>query len=107
MLPSLRRTLTGLAFCLAAPACAGNPGGSGAPGTASALPNPDAISVTGIYQPGTPCSRVIRDDGTALLVPTLLHGITPGARVTVTGERMSDSLGCGGPALVIRGWQPA
>lgn len=101
MLPSLRRTLTGLALCLAAPA--GPTGAAGPPG----LPDPDAITVTGIYQPGTPCGRVIRDDGTHILVPTPLHGIPPGSRVTVSGERMFDMQGCDGPALVIRGWRPA
>lgn len=100
MLPALQRVLTGLAVVCAAA------GGAGAGGPES-LPDGDAIVVTGIYEAGTPCSRVIRDDGSFVLVPTRLHGLEPGTRVTVRGERMSDRLGCEGPALVIRGWQAA
>ena len=71
------------------------------------LQDPDAIVVTGLYQAGTPCGRVVRKDGSFVQIPTPLHGIAPGTRVTVRGERMVTGMGCNGPALVIRGWQPA
>lgn len=97
MLHRLRFPLTLLAMAATGPAFAAGP---------PILQNPDAIVVTGIYAAGTPCGRVTRDNGSFVLIPTPLHGIAPGTRVTVRGERMSDRMGCIGPALVIRGWQP-
>lgn len=88
-------------MCLAAPG--GPAGAAGPPG----LPDSSAVTETGVYVPGTPCSQVIRDDGTVILVPRLLNGIAPGARVTVRGERYFDSPECRGPTLVIRGWDAA
>lgn len=98
MLHRLHPLLTLLALAAAGPAFAAGP---------PILQNPDAIIVTGIYAAGTPCGRVTRDNGSHVLIPTPLHGIAPGTRVTVRGERLSDKMGCNGPALVIRGWQPA
>lgn len=95
-----RVALAGLMLVLAAPT---DPAGAGGP---PGLPDAQAITAVGIYQPGTPCGRVIRDDGTFILVPTPLHGIAPGARVKVMGERMGLEHHCGAPALVIRGWLP-
>lgn len=100
MLPALHRVLTGLAVVCAA-------AGSAGAGGPESLPDGDAIVVTGRYELGAPCNRVVRDDGSVVLIPTRLHGLEPGTRVTVRGERMSDRLGCEGPALVIRGWQAA
>ncbi len=97
-LPVLRCHLLGLFVCLSAPAGAAGP---------PILQDPDAITLTGIYRDGAPCGHVLLQDGTRVLMPSPLHGIAPGTRVTVRGERMSDKMGCGGPALVIRGWQAA
>lgn len=71
------------------------------------LPDPDAIRVEGVWLTGTPCGRVVRDDGSHVVIPTPLHGLSPGMRVLVYGERMADFRDCGGPALVIRGWSAA
>ena len=97
-MPSLNRVcMIGLLAAFAAPA---DPSGAN-------LPNPEAITVTGIYQPGTPCSRILRDDGGITLIPVTLHDIEPGARVTVYGPVMGLEAYCGAPALDVRGWYPA
>lgn len=88
--------LVGLTACLWSPAEAGGPPG---------LPDGDAIVLTGVYRTGTPCSHVLLPDGRQVLLHAPLNGIAPGSRVTVRGERMSDQVGCGGPALIIRGWR--
>jgi hypothetical protein len=105
----------GLAACMAAgpgtrPAPARGDGTPGALRLAKGppiLPDPDAIRIEGVWVDARPCGHVRRDDGSRVMIPTRLHGLTPGSRVVVLGERMAPVPECGGPALVIRGWSAA
>lgn len=80
--------------------------GFGPMATSASLPDPSALTFTGIYRPGTPCNAVVTPDGRAILLPAgvQLVGIAAGGRVTVMGERMEENARCGGPALVLRGY---
>jgi hypothetical protein len=71
------------------------------------LPDPDAIRVEGVWLTGTPCGRVVRDDGSHVVIHIPLRGLTPGMRVVVLGEAIRPMAACGEPALVVRRWSPA
>jgi len=70
------------------------------------LPDPAAVTVSGTYQPGTPCHAIRTDDGRTILLParTRLIGIPAGGRVTAMGERMEHDATCGGPVLILRSY---
>lgn len=75
------------------------------PASAS-LPDPSAITVTGLYRPGSPCHAIELPDGRRVLLPprVQLVGIPEGGPVTAMGERMEHSAECGGPVLILRGY---